>query len=122
MSQAGDPLTFGDPFSFRVCAGGYVYPAQPIYRFPITAVDLKTGVDHPLLLNVPYKGKVPEPTTNYSRSGSKGKDRWRTFGPHMLAITGLEVEGMRLRVVLGMEKWSGVLAFDIVTLLKGEGK
>lgn len=112
---AGDPLGFGDQYAFRVLGGGYVTdPEAGIYQFPLSIIDLKTGADRELVLRVPYKGKIPEPETNYSRSTSpQGKDRWQTMGPHFLAITGLQVEGKRLHVTLGMEKWAKSLEFDI---------
>src|SRR5262249_44919622 len=105
---AGDPTAFGQGFAFRVCAGGYVAdPATPVYDFPIAAVDLRTGADHTLILHVPYKGQFPEPESNYSRNKLPGgKDAWHTLGPHVLAVTGLQVEDNRLRVTLGMEDWA----------------
>ncbi len=114
-APAGDPLAFGEEFAFRVCAGGYVKePEAGVYHFPLSLIDLKTGVDRTLVLRVPFKGKLPKPETNFSHSQSSGgKNRWRTLGPHILAITWLQVEGKRLRVTLGMEQWTRSVEFEI---------
>ena len=95
-------------------------PATKIYRFPISVIDLKNGADRELVLKVPYKGDIPEPKSNFSRSETAlGKARWRTLGPYLLAITWLEIEGNRLQVTLGMENWSRTLEFDIDDLVEG---
>jgi hypothetical protein len=114
-APAGDPVAFGEAVAFRACAGGYVTsPDAGAYRFPLSMIDLSTGGDRVLVLSVPYKGKVPEPKDNSIRiEWEKGKYRWQTRGPHVLAITWLEVEGNRLRVTLGMEEWSRSLEFEI---------
>jgi hypothetical protein len=120
---AGDPLAFGSDIAVRVAAGGYVTdPDKPVYRFPLALVDLRTGAEHALVLNVPYKGKLPEPKTNYSMETlDDGKKRWQAMGPHVMAVTGLEVQDNRLRVTLGMEGWAAVLAFDTAGLLGRKG-
>jgi hypothetical protein len=104
---AGDPLAFGNEYAFRVCAGGYVTePDAGAYHFPLSIIDLKTGADRTLVLRVPYKGKLPEPETSYTRwRSAQGKDRWQTFGPYVLAVTQLQVEGRLLRVTLGMDNF-----------------
>ena len=116
---AGQPLAFTDTHAFRVIAGGYVLePSATAYNFPIAVIDLKKGVDSNWMLKVPFKGRLPEPETNYSREQSPtGKDRWSTHGPHVLAITWLQVEDSRLRVTLGMEKWSRSLEFQLADVL-----
>jgi hypothetical protein len=123
-APAGDPVAFGDPFAFRVCAGGHVIdPDAGVYHFPLSMIDLKTGADRAIVLHVPYKGKLPEPESNFSRSQSaEGKVRWKTLGPYVLAITGLEVEDKRLRVTLGMEEWARTVAFEIEDLQGGKQK
>jgi len=114
-SPAGDPTAFSNAFAFRVIAGGYLMDADAtVYNFPLAMVDLQTGADRTLLLKVPFKGKMPEPKTNYGPTYSKdGKLMRKTTGPHVLAITRLGVEGKRLAVTLGMEKGSQRLEFDL---------
>jgi hypothetical protein len=118
--KAGDPIAFAGDRAFRVSGGGYVVnDADHVYRFPIAFVDLKTGLDRPLTLNVPFQGGVPVPSTNYSQDFSAdGKKRWHTFGPYLLAVTQLRADNGRLRVTLAMENWSGVVDFEIRELLK----
>ena len=119
-NTAGSPITFTDTHAFRVIAGGHVLePTSTVYSFPVSVVDLKSGVDSALVLNVPFKGKVPEPHSNYSRSQSpQGKDRWQASGPYLLAITWLKVEGNRLHVTLGMQEWTRTLSFEIDDLTR----
>jgi hypothetical protein len=115
---AGDPVAFGEGFAFRVSAGGHVTaPDAGAYHFPLSMIDLRTGADRDLVLRVPYKGKLPEPKTNFSRSQTPaGKVRWQALGPYVLAVTRLQVEGERLRVTLGMEGWARALDFEIKEL------
>jgi len=114
-SSAGNPLAFSDGLAFQVIAGGYVKDEDAtVYNFPIAMVDLKTRTDRSLLLNVPFKGKVPKPKTNFSSTTSQdGKQSLQTLGPHLLAITWLAVEGKQLVVTLGMENESRTLEFNI---------
>jgi hypothetical protein len=75
---------------------------------------LRTGTDRAMVLRVPFKGKLPAPKTNYSGIITpQGKARWKTMGPHVLAITWLQVEDNRLRVTVGMEEWARSLEFDL---------
>lgn len=117
-APAGDPIAFGERFALRVSSGGYVTaPDAGVYVFPLSMIDLKDGNDKPLLLRVPYTGKLPEPTTNFRRSQSpEGKDRWHTLGPHVLAITGLQTADKHVRVTLGMERWARIVEFDMEDL------
>ncbi len=121
---ADDVLAFGNATAFRVCAGGYVVePDAGVYLFPLLMIDLKTGSDRTLVLRVPYKGKLPAPEINYSSLRSpQGTWRIQTTGPHVLAITQLQVEGQHLRVALSidnfftssrLEKWAGSVDFPI---------
>jgi len=64
--KAQDVAAFGDTHAFCLPAGGYVSRSDtPVYRFPISAVDLATGLDTELLLDVPFKGQIPIPETNF---------------------------------------------------------
>jgi hypothetical protein len=107
---AGDPVAFGDGVAFRVRGGGHVPTADGrVYNFPLSMINLKTGTDQALLLRVPHKGDLEEPKANFSLS----KDGWVTPGPHILAVTWLAVDGKRLRITLGMEKWARTVEFDL---------
>jgi hypothetical protein len=112
---AGDPVAFGDDYAVRVSAGGYVPDADAgVYHFPISMVDLKSGVSRDLELKVPFTGQLPLPQTNFSRTTrAGGKDQWHPFGPYVLAVTGLRVDGTRLRITIGMENWARDLEFDL---------
>ncbi len=116
----GSQMALGNTHAFRVVSGGYVVdPAKKIYRFPISVIDLKNGADRELVLQVHFKGDVPEPKSNYSRSGSApGKERWQTFGPYLLAITWLELAGDQLHIHLGMENWTRSLEFHVEDVIE----
>jgi hypothetical protein len=118
---AGAPLTFGKEFAFSVSSGGYITKSDAgIYNFPLSMIDLKTGIEQSLELHVPYTGKMPEPKSNFSNSRTKeGTDQFKTMGPYVLAITWLQVEGNRLRVTVGMQNGARTLDFDIDEL-KGQ--
>jgi hypothetical protein len=115
---SGDPVAFGDAFAFRVCEGGYVVkPSAGVYHFPLSMVDLETGMDRTMALSVPFKGNLPEPKSNYSQSSTPhGEARWQTTGPYVLAITWLQVVDNRLRVTLGMENWARSVEFNLDAL------
>ena len=113
--KAQDAVVFGDSHAFCLPAGGYVARKNaPIYRFPISAVDLSTGLDTDLLLNVPFKGEIPIPASNYSsRTLPDGTQGYHTLLYCELAVTGLQVHHNQLEIVLGMEKWAASVRFDV---------
>lgn len=113
--KAQDAVEFGENHAFCLPTGGYVArDDSPIYRFPISAVDLATGLDMELLLEVPFKGKIPIPETNYSSSTlPDGTRSFRTRMEWQLAITGLRLHHDQLEIVLGMENWAGSVTFDL---------
>ena len=113
--KACDPVAFGDTHAFCLPAGGYIArEADSVFRFPIAAVDLSSGLDTELLLNVPFKGKMPIPTTNYSSTTlPDGTHSYRTLWHQESAITELHASGGQLEIVLGQEKWSASVKFDI---------
>ena len=112
--KARDPVAFGDTQAFCLPAGGYIArEADSVYRFPITAIDLSTGLDIGMLFNVPFKGKIAIPSTNYSRATSPdGTQSYRTRSHHEAAVTGLQADGSQIEIVLGMEKWAASVKFD----------
>lgn len=121
---AGDPVALGERLAVGVRTGGYVPDAAGgVYHFPFAVLDLETGATRSVELRVPYTGKVPEPKTNFSRTLTPGgKDTWQARGPYLMAVTGLAVEGKRLRVIVGTETGASALDFDIDELLETKPK
>jgi hypothetical protein len=103
MAPANDSVAFGDDFAVRAFAGGYFKVGT--YCLPLSMIDLKTGTDRRMLLRVPW-----------------AEDSRQTREPHAVAITSLEVEGKRLRITLGMEKWARGVEFPIDELKGPKGK
>src|SRR5262249_46255549 len=112
---ARDPVAFGQRFGFGFPSGGYVSKrGDSIYHFPISAIDLQTGVDQLCGLHIPFKGKIPAPKTNYSTVDVPGgRDTIHNFGPWLLGLTQLQLEGSILEITLGMEDWSAAVRFDL---------
>jgi hypothetical protein len=122
-APSGEPLAFGNDFAYCVRTGGFISDSNSgVFQFPISMVNLKNGADQTLILRVPFKGSIPEPKTNYSRSGDKGEERWSTHGPYLMAVTRLQVEGNHLRVTLGMENWARNLDFKLDELSPRKSK
>ena len=121
---AGDPVALGERVAFGVRTGGYIPDAAGgVYHFPISVLDLETGATRSVELRIPYTGKVPEPKTNFGRTTTPGgKEALQAHGPYMMAVTGLAVEGKRLRVIVGTETGASALDFDTDELLESEPK
>jgi hypothetical protein len=115
----GELIAFGNGVAFGILDGGYVTQKDlGIYHFPLSMIDLKTGVDRKVVLHVPYQGEFPIPESNFSQSTSVDeKEIIETRGPYLLAITRLEIEGKYLRITLGMENCARNLEFEIDELL-----
>jgi ankyrin repeat protein len=122
--KAGDPVAFSDTHAFCLPAGGYVTDGdRATFHFPLTAIDLRTGIEQPLLLHAPIQGTVAAPKTNFSESRVAGKTAIRTFGSYLVAVTRLHTDGNILRVTLGAAGWSGEVWFDLggVEVLRAAG-
>lgn len=113
--KAQDAVEFGETHAFCLSTGGYVARNDtPVYRFPISAVDMATGLDTEILLDVPFKGEIPIPETNYSSSTRPdGTRSYHTRMEWQLAITRLQLHHDQLEIVLGMENWAGSVTFDV---------
>lgn len=88
---------------FLVPAGAWlVSKEEKVFRFPVRRLDLATGAEEDLVVEVPFTGEVPPPTGgSYSCSrDADGTERWTTGGPYFLAITGLSAEPDRIAVDL----------------------
>jgi hypothetical protein len=108
--KAGDPVAFGVKGAIRPLSGGYVKKSDdPEYHFPLAMIDYADGSTASMSLRVPLTAAVPEPRTNIEDKGAA----IHTSGPYLLAITRLHLSGHTLAITLGMEKWSGVVRFNI---------
>jgi len=118
-AQAGAPVAFGERQAYCLPGGGYVsQPADANYHFPIAAVNLATGLDSILVLNVPFKGLFPLPTNNMSQeTSSDGTMTTRSLSFHLLAITQLAADGDDLEITVATETQKSVLRFDLSTVL-----
>jgi hypothetical protein len=111
--KGGDSTAFGSRFAFRGGAGGFIADrTTKAYSFPISIVDLSTGVDRTANLQVPFEGEFPLPTQNVS----KFDDTTEAMGPYLLAVTYLQLDGGRLAIVLGQKDSAIGLAFDVKSL------
>ena len=113
--KAGDPAAFGENYAYCVPGGGYVLRKEDRhYSFPAIALELSTGGETPLVLNVPFEGQFPLPTNNLSKKTvGNGVEFNHAWNSHLLAITGLAAEGNRLEISLGTETHSWVLSFEV---------
>jgi ankyrin repeat protein len=113
--RACDAVAFGQGFGFCFPSGGNISNmGDSIYHFPVSAINLQTCVDQQFWLHVPFKGKVPSPKTNFSGIDVPGgRDAIHTFGPYLLGLTQLRLEGSVLEITLGMEDWSAAVHFDL---------
>lgn len=109
--KASDPIAFGAKRAFRVLSGGYVKKRDDSeFLFPLATIDYDSGSVSEMLLRVPLTARVPEPTMGVTENEM---GVLRTHGPHLLAITRLDVSGDTLAITLGMEKWSAVVRFVV---------
>jgi ankyrin repeat protein len=117
--KAGDPAAFGESHAYCLPGGGYVLEKEDtIYRFPIAAVDLSTGIDSTFVLNVPFKGPFPLPTDNMSQQTlGDGTEFNRTDSFHLMAITHLAADGHQLEVTVATETRKSAVRFDPGTAL-----
>lgn len=109
--KSGDPVALGTKRGFRVLAGGFVHAAEKrVFLLPVSAFEYVNGTMETLLLRLPMTEEIEVPKTNVSTFGD---DSHRTFGPYLLAVTGLRLEGDRLAITVGMEARSVELLFDL---------
>jgi ankyrin repeat protein len=117
--KAGDPAAFGETHAFCLPGGGYVSKKdESVYYFPLAAVDLTTGVDSSLVLNVPFEGSFPVPTVNVSHESGNGTESYRALSFHLLAITGLATESRELEITLTTETQTHAVRFDLKDVLQ----
>jgi hypothetical protein len=111
--KLGDSIAFGARYAFRATGGGFIADKRTkIYSFPISIIDLTTGVDRTAILHVPFEGEFPLPTENVSRT----EDATEAMGPYLLGVSYLRVDGEQLEIVLGRKGSAVGLAFDVKAL------
>ena len=84
-----------------------------MFRFPLVRIDLATGAETPMVLEVPFEGDAPVPTANFSATGSGAGMRYETLGPYLMAVTRLDVRGKHLELTVGTEATSATLRFEV---------
>jgi outer membrane protein assembly factor BamB len=115
--KAGDAVAFTPRHAYLMAAGGYVLRKdEAAYHFPLTVVDLKTGLSRTAVLTVPLAGPVPPP-----KDCSETDDQISTWGPYLLGVTHLEVHDTTLRVCMGMENKATGVEFDLGKLTELSG-
>ena len=94
------PTAFGRRIAIRQATGGVVIERRDsVYRFPLVAVDLRTGTVEEIILSLPFEGRMPKPTFNY-QSRFDGFD---TAAPYKVGVTHLDLSGSRLTITLSGE-------------------
>lgn len=81
---------FGPNRLFRLGAAYVRDQDEKVYCFNINVVDLETGMDHNLTLEVPFRGDFS--IREYGHT-------FRSY-PYLLGVTGLSIEGDVLRVIM----------------------
>jgi ankyrin repeat protein len=117
--RSGNPIALGPTHAVRLNAGGYVVSkAEAMFHFPLAIVDLASGAERPIEIQVPFRGVLNAPTTNYSAHGLiNGETSYHTMGPYLLGITALALDGSHLEVVLGMTNRAASIEFDLGPLV-----
>jgi hypothetical protein len=99
---------FGTKWLFRPAAAYLKTKDDATYHFTINVVDLETGLDHDLLLAIPFRGDFPLPEHGFFAPGFT-----HASSPHLLGISGLSVERNLLRIGMSRdEKRSGDAALE----------
>lgn len=119
--NGSDSTAFGENYAYCLPDGGYVLRrTNTLYSFPIAAVDLSTGIETILTLNVPFKGSFPLPTSNTSTDTmADGSKSVRALSSHLLSIIRLTARGRTLEITLASETQTAVLDFGAETALPG---
>jgi hypothetical protein len=111
VGKSGDPMAFSNGSVFKSLTGGYVQKdSKRIVLFPLSTFGYEDGKREDMLLRVPLTEDATLPTTNYS---GDPKGSTHTFGPYLLAITGLNAERELLAVTLGTDRWSAIVTFKL---------
>jgi hypothetical protein len=107
-------MAFSEQCAFNSVSGGSVpLSDHQLFRFSITYLDLKTGIDHTAVLKVPVDGEVKLPATNYSSLTDEKGTHVMVMGPYLLGVTLLSVQRGQLEIVIGGEGSATGLSFDL---------
>jgi len=89
-------------------------PDEKVYRFKINVIDIETGLDSDLTLAIPFDGDFTMPET-----GKTSAPGWtHAHQPHLLRISGLQLEGDLLQVSMKQDGTESVcIEFHIQALL-----
>jgi ankyrin repeat protein len=122
--RTGDRIAMGPTHAVRQDAGGYVASKdEAMFHFPLAVVDLASGAERPIEIQVPFRGKLDAPMTNYRAHGMvNGETSFHTMGPYLLGITSLTLDGSHLEVVLGMTNRAMSTEFELGPLAVGHNK
>ena len=83
-----------------------------VYSFLLDVVDLKTGLDRPLTLAVPFPGEFTL-SEHGIRSMSDGRTTSiRTAFPHLMGISDLQIDGTTLRVIMRNDETRALTAIE----------
>jgi ankyrin repeat protein len=120
--RVGAPIAFNRTHAVRLPAGGFVATkTDRVFQFPISVVDLRSTVERPMMLRMPFRDELAAPATNYSLTDlPDGKKGYHAVGPYRLAITQLALHGTRLEIVLGMHERATSVEFDLGSLVADE--
>jgi hypothetical protein len=110
---AGDVSAFTEAALYSLPVGAWVENQnEHLIHFPLTRMDLKSGMSREFDLKVVSAGTISKPQSNYSSSGGT----YSTHGAYFAAITGLAVHGAELWVTVGWEDGAAILVFDTTKL------
>jgi hypothetical protein len=94
-------MPIADGWMIRMQQGAYVEtPKSRIIRVPISLVNLKTNRDASVVLSIPFEGKIPIPTENYSMRSSATGTQWTMSGSFPISVSKIEVRGSLISIVI----------------------
>lgn len=109
-----DAACFSDRWLFRAGQAYLLKRTDPVYTFEINVIDHATGVKQmDLNLAIPFDGNLPtrKRETVFGESIEPPSSGW-TRGPYLLSISGIEIEGSVLRIVLKSHAYHSGLEAD----------
>ncbi|GAA4437429.1 hypothetical protein [Bremerella cremea] len=108
-------------FLFRPTIAYMIERNDPLLHLQINIVDLQSGLDQVLTLDLPLTFPLPEPTLGKKYTAADGTATYvRTPGPFGIWIDQLEVTDNMLTVILGSDRERNAVSFDISSLYPQE--
>lgn len=120
-ASEGKPVAFNATHAFVVREGGFIRRKnEQVYRFPLCAVDLATGLATEMTLCVPFAGLAKVPASNFSSTRTpEGTTVFQLCTSLGFAVVDLRVLGERLEIVLGTDKAPDrAILFDLAGVLE----